>query len=110
MYNELCFGYRDEVFVILLINARELLLKAIVSKSGQRGAHVVVRVDADDVPALALDQSSAIGFLASDSQARTRSILADPGSRPLRVSSGLHRYTFAGTGVACPVGLTSGEA
>jgi hypothetical protein len=36
IYNKPRFDYRDEVFVILLINAWELLLKAIVSKDGQR--------------------------------------------------------------------------
>ena len=36
IYNKPRFEYRDEVFVILLINAWELLLKAIVSKSKQR--------------------------------------------------------------------------
>ncbi|WP_204801733.1 DUF3644 domain-containing protein [Mycobacterium riyadhense] len=34
IYNKPRFPYRDEVFVVLLINAWELLLKAIVSKSG----------------------------------------------------------------------------
>lgn len=36
IYNKPRFEYRDEVFVILLMNAWELLLKAIVSKSGGR--------------------------------------------------------------------------
>src|SRR4051794_10140651 len=36
IYNKPRFVYRDEVFSILLINAWELLLKAIVSKSGER--------------------------------------------------------------------------
>ncbi|MDT0341906.1 DUF3644 domain-containing protein [Streptomyces litchfieldiae] len=36
IYNKPRFEYRDEVFVILLMNAWELLLKAIVSKSGSR--------------------------------------------------------------------------
>ncbi|WP_221327052.1 DUF3644 domain-containing protein [Actinoplanes sp. L3-i22] len=36
IYNKPRFAYRDEVFVILLINSWELLLKAIVSKSGGR--------------------------------------------------------------------------
>jgi len=36
IYNKPRFDYRDEVFVILLMNAWELLLKAIVSKSGAR--------------------------------------------------------------------------
>lgn len=36
IYNKPQFAYRDEVFVVLLINAWELLLKAIVSKSGGR--------------------------------------------------------------------------
>lgn len=36
IYNKPRFEYRDEVFVILLVNAWELLLKAIVSKSGGR--------------------------------------------------------------------------
>jgi len=35
IYNKPRFAYRDEVFVILLINAWELALKAITSKSGQ---------------------------------------------------------------------------
>ncbi|MEU1747370.1 DUF3644 domain-containing protein [Micromonospora arida] len=35
-YNKPRVAYRDEIFVILLINAWELLLKAIVSKSGKR--------------------------------------------------------------------------
>ena len=35
IYNKPRFAYRDEVFSILLINAWELLLKAIVSKSGK---------------------------------------------------------------------------
>ncbi|MFH9804005.1 DUF3644 domain-containing protein [Streptomyces albidoflavus] len=36
VYNKPRFDYRDEVFVILLINAWELLFKAITSKSGNR--------------------------------------------------------------------------
>ncbi|WP_107085913.1 DUF3644 domain-containing protein [Streptomyces sp. CFMR 7] len=36
IYNKPRFEYRDEVFVILLMNAWELLLKSIVSKSGGR--------------------------------------------------------------------------
>jgi hypothetical protein len=36
IYNKPRFSYRDEVFVILLMNSWELLLKAAVSKSGQR--------------------------------------------------------------------------
>jgi len=36
IYNKPRFAYRDEVFVILLINAWELLLKAAISKSGGR--------------------------------------------------------------------------
>jgi len=36
VYNKPRFEYRDEVFVILLMNAWELLLKAIVSKSNAR--------------------------------------------------------------------------
>src|SRR5262249_30262346 len=35
IYNKPRFEYRDECFVILLINARELLLKAVLSKNGQ---------------------------------------------------------------------------
>jgi hypothetical protein len=35
VYNKPRFAYRDEVVVILLLNAWELLLKAVVSKSGQ---------------------------------------------------------------------------
>jgi uncharacterized protein DUF3644 len=35
IYNKPQFDYRDETFVILLINAWELLLKALLSKSGQ---------------------------------------------------------------------------
>lgn len=35
IYNKPRFEYRDEVFVILLLNAWELLLKALVSKSGR---------------------------------------------------------------------------
>ena len=34
IYNKPAFQYRDECFVILLLNAWELLLKAIVSKRG----------------------------------------------------------------------------
>lgn len=34
IYNKPRFAYRDEVFVILVVNAWELLLKAIISKSG----------------------------------------------------------------------------
>jgi hypothetical protein len=36
VYNKPRFDYRDEVFIILLINAWELLFKAITSKSGNR--------------------------------------------------------------------------
>lgn len=36
IYNKPRFAYRDEVFVVLLINAWELLLKAMVSKGGGR--------------------------------------------------------------------------
>lgn len=35
IYNKPRFDYRDEVFVLLVINAWELLLKALISKSGQ---------------------------------------------------------------------------
>lgn len=35
IYNKPRFGYRDEVFVLLVINAWELLLKALISKAGQ---------------------------------------------------------------------------
>ncbi|MCL4552731.1 MAG: DUF3644 domain-containing protein [Candidatus Marsarchaeota archaeon] len=35
IYNKPRFDYRDEVFVLLLINAWELLLKGIISKAGQ---------------------------------------------------------------------------
>lgn len=35
IYNKPRFDYRDEVFVLLIINAWELLLKALISKTGQ---------------------------------------------------------------------------
>jgi len=35
IYNKPLFQYRDEIVSILLINAWELLLKAVVSKDGQ---------------------------------------------------------------------------
>ena len=34
-YNKPRFVYRDEVFLLLIINAWELLLKALISKTGQ---------------------------------------------------------------------------
>ncbi|WP_373692440.1 DUF3644 domain-containing protein [[Mycobacterium] kokjensenii] len=52
IYNKPRFPYRDEVAVVMLINARELILKAVLSKSGSSIYYPKRRQEQQDSPLL----------------------------------------------------------